>query len=44
MKFARCINVPGHDYNWEYPEVQRQIADFLENSFGNNSQTEVGIL
>lgn len=43
MKFARCINVPGHDYNWEYPEVQRQIADFLENSFGNNSKTEVGI-
>ncbi|UCH43749.1 MAG: hypothetical protein JSW16_04230 [Dehalococcoidales bacterium] len=41
--FARCINVPGHDYNWEYPEVQRQVEDFLRINFGNNSSMEVGI-
>ena len=43
MTFARCINVPGHDYNWEYPEVQRQVEDFLKINFGNNSSMEVGI-
>jgi len=43
LTFARCINVPGHDYNWEYPEVQRQIEDFLKTNFGNNSSMEVGI-
>lgn len=35
MKFTRCINVPGHDYNWEYPEVQRQVEEFLETNFNN---------
>ena len=35
IKFTYCINVPGHDYNWDYPEVQRQIEDFLVQNFGN---------
>lgn len=34
VKFTYCINVPGHDYNWDYPEVQRQVADFLNLRFG----------
>jgi len=34
IKFTYCINVPGHDYNWDYPEVQRQIEDFLNLNFG----------
>ena len=35
VKFTYCINVPGHDYNWDYPEVQRKIESFLNISFGN---------
>ncbi|MFC2004605.1 hypothetical protein ACFLUY_00090 [Chloroflexota bacterium] len=34
IKFTYCINVPGHDYNWDYPEVHRQIEDFLKLNFG----------
>lgn len=41
IKFTYCINVPGHDYNWDYPEVQRQIGEFLLEKFGNNSDAEV---
>ncbi len=41
IKFTYCINVPGHDYNWDYPEVQRQIEEFLEEKFGRNSDVEV---
>ena len=41
IKFTYCINVPGHDYNWDYPEVQRQIEEFLQQKFGNNSDVEV---
>jgi len=41
IKFTYCINVPGHDYNWDYPEVQRQIEQFLQEKFGNNSDVEV---
>ncbi len=33
-KFTHCINTPGHEYDWSYPEVQRQIIDFLEVNFG----------
>lgn len=40
-KFSYCINVPGHDYNWEYPEVQRQVEDFLNLKFGTKSSVEV---
>ncbi len=42
-KFTYCINAPGHNYNWEYPEVQRQIIDFLETNFGSKSNLEVGV-
>jgi len=38
QKFTYCINAPGHDYSWEYPEVQRQITDFLIANFGIKSQ------
>ena len=41
IKFSYCINVPGHDYNWDYPEVQSQVEDFLTANFGNNSNVEV---
>jgi len=37
IKFTYCINVSGHDYNWDYPEVQQKIEDFLINNFGNNN-------
>jgi len=40
--FAYCINVPGHEYSWEFPEVKRQIEDFLESNFGTKSKLEVG--
>ena len=35
MKFTYCINLPGHDYNWDYPEVQHKIENFLKTNFGN---------
>lgn len=34
IKFTYCINLPGHDYNWEYPEVQKQVENFLNTRFG----------
>lgn len=37
QKFTYCVNAPGHDYNWDYPEVQRQIIDFLNLKFGTKS-------
>lgn len=43
VKFTYCINVPGHDYNWDYPEVQRQIEDFLKLKFSKNSDVEVAV-
>ncbi len=43
IKFTYCINVPGHDYNWDYPEVQRQIEDFLSTKFGTKNDMEVGV-
>ena len=41
IKFTYCINVPGHDYNWDYPEVQGQIENFLNLNFGTNNNVEV---
>lgn len=38
QKFTYCINAPGHDYNWEYPEVQQRITDFLTANFGIKSK------
>lgn len=43
IKFTYCVNVPGHDYNWDYPEVQRQVEEFLNLNFGNNSNAEVEV-
>ncbi|MFC2051564.1 hypothetical protein ACFLT4_02410 [Chloroflexota bacterium] len=40
-KFTYCINAPGHNYNWEYPEVQQQIKDFLNTNFGTKNDVEV---
>ena len=42
-RFTYCVNAPGHDYSWEYPEVQRQIVDFLDLNFGTKSKLEVGM-
>ncbi len=41
IKFTYCINLPGHDYNWDYPEVQRQVEDFLNLNFGDKHNVEV---
>jgi hypothetical protein len=38
QKFTYCINAPGHDYNWEYPEVRQRITDFLTANFGTKSK------
>ncbi len=40
-KFSHCINVPGHEYSWEKPEIQRQIMEFLETNFDTKSKLEV---
>ena len=36
VKFTNCINVPGHEYRWEYPVVQEKIREFLKANFGND--------
>ena len=42
-KFTYCINTPGHDYNWEYPEVHQRIIEFLETNFGTKNNREAGV-
>lgn len=39
-KFSHCINVPGHEYNWEHPEVRQQIEDFIQINLGTKSDLE----
>jgi hypothetical protein len=34
VKFTNCINTPGHEYQWEYPEVKGRITAFLNANFG----------
>jgi hypothetical protein len=34
VKFTNCINTPGHEYQWEFPEVKGRITRFLRDSFG----------
>ncbi len=34
VKFTNCINTPGHEYQWEYPEVKGRITGFLNATFG----------
>lgn len=41
--FGYCINIPGHEYSWEYPEVKQQIGDFLEINFNTRNNLEVGM-
>ncbi len=41
VRFAQCINAPGHDYDWGYPEVKQQIEDFLKLNFGTKNNVEV---
>lgn len=36
VKFTHCINVPGHEYRWEYPGVQGKISEFLRANFGRS--------
>ncbi len=43
VKFTYCLNVPGHDYNWDYPEVQGQIEDFLKLKLSTKSNVEVEV-
>jgi len=43
IKLSYCVNMPGHDYNWEYPEVQRQIEEFLTTNFGYKNNVEVDV-
>ncbi len=33
-KFTYCINVPGHEYQWEFPNVGAQIEKFISASLG----------
>ena len=43
QKFTYCINAPGHNYQWEYPEVKGQILDFLNLNFCPEDNLEVRI-
>ena len=43
-RFTYCINAPGHDYNWQYPEVHRKITDFLNANFDTKKNVKVGVL
>ena len=38
VSLSYCINVSGHDYSWDYPEVRRQIRDFIETNFPANTK------
>lgn len=38
VKFTNCINVPGHEYRWEFPEVSGRVKDFLRANFGTGQQ------
>jgi len=42
-KYTYCINALGHDYSWEYPEVQQKIINFLTTNFGTKSDLERGL-
>jgi len=33
VKFTNCINTPGHEYQWEFPEVKGRITKFLKDAF-----------
>ncbi len=33
-KILYYVRAPGHEYQWNYPEVYSQITDFLDEIFG----------
>ena len=41
VKFTDCINVPGHEYQWEYPNVGAPIERFLETNLGYKNKTSL---
>ncbi|MCX6009753.1 MAG: hypothetical protein NTW48_06960 [Chloroflexi bacterium] len=34
VAFAHCVSAPGHEYDWDNPEIQKPIRDFLKTNFG----------
>jgi hypothetical protein len=34
VAFAHCVNAPGHEYDWNNPEIQKPIRGFLKTFFG----------
>lgn len=42
--FTRCIDLPGHDYSWEYPSVRQNVESFIKAKFGGGSPTTSGTL
>lgn len=34
VNFAHCVSAPGHEYDWDNPEIQKPIRDFLKTNFG----------
>jgi hypothetical protein len=42
VRFTYCVNVRGHNYDWSYPEVQKQVTDFLLTKFGTTAMTNQG--
>jgi len=34
VSLAHCFNAPGHEYDWDNPEIQKPIRDFLKTYFG----------
>lgn len=41
-KFNYCVNVPGHEYLWKYPNVGTQIEKFLTAKFGYKKISDTG--
>jgi hypothetical protein len=41
VKFTYCINVPGHEYRWEYPNVGTPIEKFLATNLGYKYKTSL---
>ncbi len=41
QKFTYCVNVPGHEYLWEYPDVSTPIENFLISKLGYKYKTDL---
>jgi len=35
-RFTRCIDLPGHDYSWQYPGVSKKVEGYLNARFGRD--------